>query len=79
MRTCMNPATRGSTAIRCLRYEHNGILPGLAIDDGHGADWAGLYPDRLGFRSPWDGNYERYGVVSPPRYGTGCQVSGQAP
>jgi hypothetical protein len=34
------------------------ITFGLIIEDGHGTDWAELYPDRLGFHSPWDGSYD---------------------
>ncbi len=37
---------------------HDGILFGLVIEDGHGRDWVELYPDRLGFYDPWDGNYD---------------------
>jgi hypothetical protein len=27
-------------------------------DEGHGGDWAELYPNRLGFHEPWDGDYD---------------------
>ena len=48
----------GDIAIQPFQHEHDGILFGLVIEDGHGADWAELYPDRLGFHDPWDGNYD---------------------
>ena len=37
---------------------YHAITFGLIIEDGHGVDWAELYPDRLGFRAPWDGSYD---------------------
>jgi hypothetical protein len=47
-----------------FQTEYDGILFGL-IDEsgddpelGHGGDWVELYPDRLGFHSPWDGEYD---------------------
>ena len=48
----------GDIAIQSFRYEHDGILFGLVIEDGHGMDWAELYPDSLGFHDPWDGDYD---------------------
>jgi hypothetical protein len=48
----------GDIAIQPFRHEHDGILFGLLTEDGHGTDWAELYPDRLGFYDPWDGNYD---------------------
>jgi formate hydrogenlyase regulatory protein HycA len=48
--------TYGDIAIRPFRFEHDGITFGLIIEDGHGVDWAELYPDRLGFHAPWDGS-----------------------
>ena len=50
--------TYGDIAIRPFRFEYDAITFGLIIEDGHGMDWAELYPDRLGFRSPWDGSYD---------------------
>jgi formate hydrogenlyase regulatory protein HycA len=48
----------GDIAIQPFRFEHDGILFGLVIEDGHGRDWVELYPDRLGFYEPWDGKYD---------------------
>jgi hypothetical protein len=50
--------TYGDIAIHPFQYEHDGTLFGLVIEDGHDMDWAELYPDRLGFHDPWDGNYD---------------------
>ncbi|WP_431926278.1 hypothetical protein [Nonomuraea jabiensis] len=49
-------------AIRPLQLVFDGVLFGLVIEQGHGDqededDWAELYPDRLGFGEPWDGQY----------------------
>ena len=49
--------TYSDIAIRPFQFEHDTIIFGLVIEDGHGGDWAELYPDRLGFYDPWDGNY----------------------
>jgi hypothetical protein len=27
-------------------------------DEGHGGPWAELYPQRLGFHEPWNGEYD---------------------
>ncbi|WP_433515990.1 hypothetical protein ACQP2T_10680 [Nonomuraea sp. CA-143628] len=40
----------------------DGVLFGLVIEQGRGDqededDWAELFPDRLGFCEPWDGQY----------------------
>src|SRR5215471_14001140 len=48
----------GDIAIRPFHFEHDTITFGLIIEDGHGMDWAELYPDRLGFHAPWDGSYD---------------------
>jgi formate hydrogenlyase regulatory protein HycA len=45
-------------AIRPFQFKHDEITFGLIVEDGHGTDWAELYPDRLGFREPWDGSYD---------------------
>ena len=50
--------TYGDIAIRPFRFEYHAVTFGLIIEDGHGVDWAELYPDRLGFRAPWDGSYD---------------------
>lgn len=50
--------TYGDIAIQPFQFEHNAITFGLIIEDGHGTDWAELYPDRLGFHAPWDGSYD---------------------
>ena len=50
--------TYGDIAIRPFQFEYEAITFGLIIEDGHGTDWAELYPDRLGFHSPWDGFYD---------------------
>lgn len=50
--------TYGDIAIRPFRFEYDAITFGLIIEDGHGTDWAELYPDGLGFRAPWDGSYD---------------------
>jgi hypothetical protein len=48
-------------AIRPFRLTVDGVLFGLLIEQ-HGEhededDWVELYPDRLGFSAPWDGQY----------------------
>lgn len=48
----------GDIAIRPFSAEYLGLSFGLAIEDGHGTDWVELYPDRLGFHEPWDGEYD---------------------
>ena len=50
--------TYGDIAVRPFRFEHDAITFGLIVEDGHGTDWAELYPDRLGFHAPWDGSYD---------------------
>ena len=50
--------TYGDIAIRPFQFEQDAISFGLIIEDGHARDWAELYPDRLGFYDPWDGNYD---------------------
>jgi formate hydrogenlyase regulatory protein HycA len=50
-------------AIRPFRLTVGGVLFGLVTechdDDGDGEDdWAELYPDGLGFTSPWNGEYD---------------------
>jgi len=48
----------GDIAIQPFQVDHDGIRFGLIIEDGHGRDWAELYPDQLGFHDPWDGWYD---------------------
>jgi hypothetical protein len=48
----------GDIAIRPFQFEHDTITFGLITEDGHGTEWAELYPDRLGFHPPWDGSYD---------------------
>ncbi len=48
----------GDIVIRPFSAEYLGLSFGLVIEDGHGTDWAELYPDRLGFHEPWDGEYD---------------------
>lgn len=48
----------GDIAIRPFSAEYLGVNFGLVVEDGHGTDWAELYPDRLGFSAPWDGQYD---------------------
>ncbi|WP_326768391.1 hypothetical protein OG978_31230 [Streptomyces sp. NBC_01591] len=56
----------GDIAIRPFRLTVDGVLFGLVVerhDDGDESgededDWAELYPDRLGFYAPWDGQYD---------------------
>ncbi|MFD0899376.1 hypothetical protein [Actinomadura sediminis] len=48
-------------SVRPFRVVVDGVLFGLVIER-HGEeededDWAELYPDRLGFCAPWDGEY----------------------
>ena len=50
--------TYGDITVRPFRFEHDSITFGLIVEDGHGTDWAELYPDRLGFHGPWDGSYD---------------------
>ncbi|NUT03073.1 MAG: hypothetical protein HOV76_06310 [Hamadaea sp.] len=51
-------------AVSLFQTHHDGVLFGLVDessddpDEGHGGDWVELYPDRLGFHAPWDGDYD---------------------
>jgi formate hydrogenlyase regulatory protein HycA len=54
----------GDIAVRLFQTRYDGIIFGL-IDEsdadperGHGEDWVELYPDRLAFHAPWDGEYD---------------------
>ncbi|MEV4134253.1 hypothetical protein AB0J72_19035 [Dactylosporangium sp. NPDC049742] len=48
----------GDIAIQPFRLTYDGVLFGLIDEsDPDRGDWAELYPDRLGFNPPWDGNY----------------------
>ncbi|MGW2270518.1 hypothetical protein [Streptomyces yangpuensis] len=53
----------GDIAIRPFRITVDGVVFGLITEchteDGSGEhDWAELYPDRLGFSVPWNGEYD---------------------
>lgn len=55
----------GDIAIRPFRLTVDGVVFGLVTEchaedgDGDGEhDWAELYPDRLGFSAPWNGEYD---------------------
>lgn len=52
----------GDIAIRPFQLTTDGVIFGLITErheDGEGEDdWAELYPDRLGFSAPWDGQYD---------------------
>lgn len=54
----------GDIAVGLFQTHHDGIMFGLvdeSNDDpdlGHGGDWVELYPDRLGFHAPWNGEYD---------------------
>ncbi|MFF2191402.1 hypothetical protein [Streptomyces sp. NPDC058157] len=52
----------GDIAIRPFRLTFDGVRFGLvtechAEDEAGEDDWAELYPDRLGFSAPWNGEY----------------------
>jgi len=46
--------------IKPFRVDFDGVAFGLIDESGdHGGhDWAELYPDRLGFHEPWNGEYD---------------------
>jgi len=54
----------GDIAVRLFQTRHDGVLFGLvdeSDDDperGHGGDWVELYPARLGFHAPWNGDHD---------------------
>jgi hypothetical protein len=57
----------GDIAVSLFQTEYDDIVFGLVDesdgpdddpDEGHGGDWVELYPDRLGFHEPWDGEYD---------------------
>ena len=54
----------GDIAVRLFQTRYDGIMFGLVDESdadpdlGHGGDWAELYPDRLGFHAPWNGEYD---------------------
>jgi hypothetical protein len=54
----------GDIAVGLFQTHYDGVLFGLVdesgddLDVGHGGDWAELYPDRLGFHEPWNGEYD---------------------
>ncbi|GAA4237791.1 hypothetical protein GCM10022254_51070 [Actinomadura meridiana] len=49
----------GSIGIRPFQLTVDNVLFGLVIEQHgeNGDDWAELYPDRLGFCAPWNGQY----------------------
>jgi hypothetical protein len=50
----------GDIAIKPFRVDFDGVVFGLIDESGDhgGSDWAELYPDRLGFHPPWNGEYD---------------------
>jgi hypothetical protein len=54
----------GDIAVGLFQTHYDGVLFGLVDesdddpDIGHGGDWVELYPDRLGFHEPWNGEYD---------------------
>jgi formate hydrogenlyase regulatory protein HycA len=56
--------TYGNIAVQLFETRKDGILFGLIDEsgdragDGSHTDWVELYPDRLGFTEPWDGDYD---------------------
>jgi len=58
------PVTFCDIAIRPFRFKVDQVIFGLIDetsddpDEGHGTPWAELYPQRLGFHEPWDGEYD---------------------
>lgn len=54
----------GDIAVGVFQTHYDGVLFGLVDesdddpDRGHGGDWVELYPDRLGFHAPWNGEYD---------------------
>ena len=48
----------GDISIQPFSAEYLGLTFGLILEDGHGTEWAELYPDRLGFSAPWNGEYD---------------------
>ncbi|WP_221348432.1 hypothetical protein [Streptomyces beigongshangae] len=45
-------------AVQPFRLVRDDVLFGLLTGEDDGEPWAELYPDRLGFRPPWDGTYD---------------------
>lgn len=58
------PVTYCDIAVRPFRADFDNVVFGLideTTDDpgeGHGGPWAELYPQRLGFHEPWNGEYD---------------------
>lgn len=54
----------GGQFVRPFRVDFDNIVFGLIDettdhpDEGHGGPWAELYPQRLGFHQPWNGEYD---------------------
>ncbi|WP_433719493.1 hypothetical protein ACQP2Y_32715 [Actinoplanes sp. CA-051413] len=50
----------GDIAIKPFRVDFDGVVFGLIDESGdHGSsNWAELYPARLGFHAPWNGEYD---------------------
>jgi len=60
----LGPVTYGDIAIRPFQVDFDDVLFGLVDEsdddpvNGHGGPWAELYPQRLGFHAPWNGEYD---------------------
>jgi hypothetical protein len=62
--TALEPVTYCNIIIRPFRVDFDNVVFGLIDettddpDEGHGGPWAELYPQRLGFHEPWNGEYD---------------------
>ncbi|MEU8001524.1 hypothetical protein AB0B66_10225 [Catellatospora sp. NPDC049111] len=60
----IGPVTFCDIAIRPFRVDYDGVIFGLIDEtsedpeETHGGPWAELYPQRLGFHEPWNGEYD---------------------
>jgi hypothetical protein len=60
----IGPVTYCDIAIRPFRADFDNVVFGLVDEttddpyEGHGGPWAELYPQRLGFHEPWNGEYD---------------------
>jgi hypothetical protein len=60
----IEPVTFCNIAIRPFRVVFDQVVFGLIDETSedalntHGGPWAELYPERLGFHEPWDGEYD---------------------
>jgi hypothetical protein len=50
----------GDIAVKPFRGDFDGVVFGLIdeSDDHRSGGWAELYPARLGFHAPWNGEYD---------------------